>query len=73
MVTLKKFLHKIKNFKIILLSGTPMVNNIKEMIDVMNLILPENNQINTERGLKTEEDINYFKGFFKGRVSYLKS
>ena len=35
-----RFLHLIKGCKILLLSGTPMKDNVKEIASVMNLILP---------------------------------
>ena len=35
-----RFLHLVKGCKILLLSGTPMKDNVKELASVMNLILP---------------------------------
>jgi superfamily II DNA or RNA helicase len=35
-----RFLHVVKNCKILLLSGTPMKDNVEEISSVMNLILP---------------------------------
>lgn len=43
-----KFLHTVENCKIILLSGTPMVDKPEEIASVMNLILPINKQLPTE-------------------------
>jgi len=80
-----KFLHQIKNSKIILLSGTPMKDKIIEIADIMNLILPLNSQIPKNRFISNyfDNDDDYYlvkldkkdelKSFFNGRVSYLKS
>ena len=40
-----RFLHLIKNCKILLMSGTPMKDTFDEIADIMNLILPLNNQM----------------------------
>ena len=70
---IKKFLHNIKQCKILLLSGTPMVNNSKEFLEMMNLILPGEEINIEERSINNEKDIEYFKQKFKGRISYLKA
>jgi hypothetical protein len=44
-----RFLHLVKNSKIILMSGTPIKDNIEEFADIMNLILPTNNQFPTKK------------------------
>ena len=36
-----ELLHKVKNRKILLMSGTPMTDSFEEIIDIMNLILPK--------------------------------
>lgn len=43
-----RFLHVIKNCKILLMSGTPMKDSIDEIASVMNLILPKNEQLPTD-------------------------
>lgn len=81
-----RFLHLVKNCKIILLSGTPMVNDPNEIASVMNLILPMEHQLpdgddfikkymtKDNNILKVkEEEKNNLKKYFKGRVSYLTS
>ena len=69
---IKNFLRNTIETKIMLLSGTPMVNSSKEMLDIMNFILPK--EIDTEkRSINKEEDRKYFKEVFKGRISYLKA
>ena len=42
-----RFLHTLKNKKVILLTGTPMKDSPKELSDIMNLILPESDQMAT--------------------------
>ena len=77
-----KFLHIIKNCKIILMSGTPMKDTPEEIVSIMNLILPLNKQLPNEIEFKAEYMENnlikenkklQLKAFFKGRVSYLLS
>lgn len=81
-----RFLHRVKNCKIILMSGTPMKDNPEEIASVMNLILPENEQLPVKRYFLEEffniendlydikkEKMNELKSKFKGRVSYLKA
>ena len=73
-------LHIAKNCKIILLSGTPMIDQATEIIDILNLILPLNEQLNVEEyfdengKLTTDSNkISEFKSKIKGRVSFLKN
>jgi hypothetical protein len=82
-----RFLHLIKNRKILLLSGTPMKDTPDEIASVMNLILPLDNQLsvgdkfiseylddNNKGNYKVKDSmINKLKSKFKGRVSFLKS
>jgi len=51
------------NRKIVLLSGTPMVDDARDILPIMNLILPHKNKL----------ALNNLEQFIKGRVSYLKS
>lgn len=82
-----RFLHVVQDCKILLMSGTPMKDSVEEIASVMNLILPEAEQIPTGDEFVdeyfTEEDkgeykirrskIQSLKKVFKGRVSYLKA
>lgn len=43
-----RFLHVVKDCKILLMSGTPMKDSVDEIASVMNLILPVNEQLPTE-------------------------
>lgn len=60
------FLHAVDNRKILLLTGTPMKNEYKEISPLMNLIMPEDQQLPSP---PSEEDIHRCRG----RVSYLRS
>lgn len=44
-----RFLHLIKNSKILLMSGTPMKDTFDEIADIMNLILPLDKQMVTKK------------------------
>lgn len=82
-----RFLHLVKNCKILLLSGTPMKDTPDEIASVMNLILPLNKQLPTgERFISKylnrmgpnkytikKNKIKSLKKHFKGRVSFLKA
>ena len=83
-----RFLHAVRDCKILLMSGTPMKDGVDEIASVMNLILPENNQIfptgqdfvdiffdkkGDELYYIKSEKIDHLKKLFKGRVSYLKA
>ena len=80
---LHKVLHTIKNSKILLLTGTPMYDQSSEIAEVMNLILPLNNQfetkiafnskyLNASKKFKDNEAIQEFNNKIRGRISYLK-
>lgn len=81
-----EFLHTINNSKVLLLSGTPMKDSVKEIADIMNLIIPRSMALPVQsKFLKDyfslENEIynirddkrDYLKSIFKGRVSYMKS
>jgi superfamily II DNA or RNA helicase len=78
---LHKFLHTVKNCKVLLMSGTPMRDSPAEIADVMNLILPEDQQMPTGRSFDalfsqnrlTAESAGTLKNMFKGRVSYIRT
>lgn len=83
-----RFLHVVKDSKILLLSGTPMKDTVDEIASVMNLILPISDQLPTGKKFITDfftkdltkdvyrlipKKIPHLKRAFKGRVSYLRS
>jgi superfamily II DNA or RNA helicase len=82
------FLHIVKNSKIILLTGTPMVDRPEEIASVLNLILPINKQLPVEDDFVKEyllksdnKNISILdkskrdelKNYFHGYISYLKA
>lgn len=82
-----RFLHVVQDCKILLMSGTPMKDNVDEIASVMNLILPIEKQLPTGEEflekffIKVREDqykiiaknIKFLKKLFKGKISYLKA
>lgn len=79
-----KFLHSVKDCKILLMSGTPMKDSPEEIASIMNLILPEEQKLPTgeefmneffdkETNKVKENMIPVLKNVFKGRVSYMKA
>lgn len=72
-----RFLHLIKNCKVILMSGTPMKDQPDEIADIMNLILPSDEQFNKENFMEEyfSHGFNFdrFTNKIKGRISYIKS
>lgn len=76
-----RLLHITKNCKTLLLSGTPMVNSASEFGNVMNLLLPLNNQFVIGKEFMNKyfdkdaintKNIQDFKDKIKGYVSFLK-
>jgi len=79
-----EFLHSLKHSKILLLSGTPMKNTSSEFASVMNLLLPENEQLPIDKKFDrivwkdgynkiSSEGVSLLEKAIKGRVSYLES
>lgn len=82
-----RFLHTVRDCKVILMSGTPMKDSVAEIASVMNLILPASEQLPTEKDFLSEyfsnpskdlylikkSKIDAMKRIFKGRISYLRS
>ena len=84
-----RLLHLVKNVKILLLTGTPMKDTPDEIASIMNLILPENEQLPTGKSfikeylLPVESRTDLYiikenkkqelKEKFKGRVSFVKA
>jgi hypothetical protein len=71
-----KFLHSLQNIKILLLTGTPMINETNEIAKLLNLILPLSNQLKVKDFIKTyllnDKTKQEFKTKIQGYVSYLK-
>jgi superfamily II DNA or RNA helicase len=82
---LHRFLHLIDNKKVVLLSATPMKDNITEFASIMNLILPLNLQLPTKKDFnnvyfdKDDENgdklknIDKLKQYIRGRISFLRA
>ena len=76
-----RFLHLVTGCKVMLLTATPMRDKPSEICQIMNLILPQNKQMDRKTFTDTyyEEDHlkaayrNNLKTYFKGFVSYLRS
>lgn len=68
---------KIKNLKVVLLSGTPMTDDPREIEDIMNLITRDKSQhMKNEPGfydVLTPEKTELLRKAFRGRVSYMKA
>ena len=82
------FLHKVKNCKVLLLTGTPMVDRPEEIASVMNLILPIDKQLpvedefvkeyllksdNKNISVLNKSKTDELKSYIHGYVSYLKA
>lgn len=64
------------NVKSILMSGTPMTDNPDGIAQIMNMILPNDQQIPEDQEFfenLTTERIELLRNVFRGRVSYIKS
>lgn len=81
-----RFLHLIKNRKILLLSGTPIKDSPDEIADVLNLILPLDSQLPTGKEFlkefmkkkgdnlyeMREDKLQLFQELCKGKLSFVK-
>jgi hypothetical protein len=61
-----------KNIKIILMTATPMINSIKEIVPLMNLILPPNRQIPEKDVPAIIQDPENIRQYFRGIVSFVR-
>ncbi|HSA76293.1 MAG TPA: hypothetical protein VLE02_01990 [Nitrosarchaeum sp.] len=76
-----RFLHNVDDCIILLMTGTPIWDNVSEIASLMNLILDENEQLPTGRKFIEkffDEDKNLINKdvmikAFKGKISYLRS
>ncbi len=58
--------------KVILATATPMINDTSDLIDPMNLLLPETKQINKNTDLKNWP-LEMFKEYMMGYVSFIRT
>ena len=80
---LHRFLHNVENCRIILLTGTPIWDQVYEIASLMNLILPESEQLPTrtaftreffdDEGILREDKAELLRTRFRGRVSFLRA
>ncbi len=84
---LHRAFHLVSRRKILLMSGTPMRDDVGEIADIMNLILPEDKQLPTGALFRAEfleeqkdgtfmprkEKISLLKEYLRGRISYMSS
>lgn len=77
-----RFLHTVEGCKIILMTGTPMIDKPEEFAKIMNLILPSDKQLEIESKFREKylnesgmmvKNIDEFKNKIKGRVSYVRA
>lgn len=69
---IKRLFRLVKRSKIILMSATPMINKSKELGPIMNLILPEDNQIPAEFDW-SDKNYEEVEKYFRGNVSYVRA
>jgi len=60
-----------KNIKVLLMTATPMVNTTREIIFLMNLLLPQSKQIPEKMDLD-KTDVREFEMYFLGLVSFVR-
>ena len=78
-----RFLHLVKNCKIMIMSATPMKDDPSEIAPLMNLILPQEDSLPVKDRFKLEffpeesggeiNNTELLKRAFKGRVSHIKA
>ena len=75
--TIHRAFHKGKRNKIVLATATPMNNLGIDIIPLMNLILPLNKQMQRWKKEQdeqfTDQPLEYFEPYFRGRVSYVRA
>ena len=75
--TIFRAFHKGKRNKIILATATPMTNSPIDIIPLINLILPLNNQMERwkleDEAEFASQPLEYFEKYFRGKVSYIRA
>lgn len=69
-----RIFHIIERSKIMLLTATPMINDVYEISSLMNLILPIQNQIPHDPNILdfTNVGVNDMERYFRGKISYVR-
>lgn len=75
-----RLFHSVRNRKILLMTGTPMRNDVYDIAYIMNLILPEDKQLPVGKSFNDKYIVGdniynepSLKSYFKGRISILLS
>lgn len=63
--------HEVPDIKVMLMSATPMIDKANEIIPVMNLILPLNQQLSTSLNLNTVT-LEQLEPYFRGKISFVR-
>lgn len=63
--------HYVPDIKVILMSATPMIDKANEIIPVMNLILPLDQQLDNGLNLDTVT-LEQLEPYFRGRISFVR-
>ena len=69
---LHRFFHVIKRSKIAVCSATPMINDVKEIVPIMNLVLPLDNQMpyNVDYRYVT---LSQVEPYFRGKITFVRA
>jgi len=79
---MKRFLHLVKDCRVLLLTGTPIWDRAREIASLLNLILPEDEQLPIgktferkyfEKGRLKPDALNELKDKLRGRISFLRT
>lgn len=71
MKLLHKVFHAVERSKVVIASATPMVNDYRELIPLMNLLLPLNNQMNVNVDY-INMPLQDIRKYFMGYISYIQ-
>jgi len=66
-----RLFHNVPRIKIVLMTATVMINDPKEIIDLINLILPLDNQMKFDRPI-SDISIEEIEPYFRGRISFVR-
>ena len=70
--TIHRIFHVVDRKKIIVATATPMINDVKEIAKMMNLILPSDHQMPLDWDYK-KVTLDQMEPYFRGRVSYIRN
>lgn len=67
-----KLLHNIKRSKILMMTATPMFDNVDEFVPLINLLNDEDNQLTTDENY-IDWTFEQFEPYFKNKIAYVRS